>query len=209
MISLQISAAQGPGECQRAAAHVRDCLLQEAQAAGIRARVSAENRSAHGIHSVVIELQGENAAAFAARWTGTIQWIWQSRIRPKHPRKNWYIGVFPLASARDIPRGNITIQTCKASGKGGQHVNKTRSAVWAEDTASGLRVKVQDERSQHANKRLAVARLHAQHAALQQAADADRRADARQQHWQLQRGNPLRVFVGDDFRERGDSRRRD
>ena len=202
MISLQISAAQGPGECQRAAAHVRDCLLQGAQAAGVRAHVTAENRSAHGIHSAVIELQGENAAAFAARWTGTIQWIWQSRIRPKHRRKNWYIGVFPLASARDIPRGNITIQTCKASGKGGQHVNKTRSAVWAEDTASGLRVKVQDERSQHANKRLAVARLHEQHAARQLAADAEQRADARQQHWQLERGNPVRVFVGDDFHER-------
>ena len=67
---------------------------------------------------------------------------------------------------------------------------------------------MKDERSQHVNKRLAVARLHAQHAALQQAAAAGQRADARQQHWQLQRGNPLRVFIGDDFRERGDSRRR-
>ena len=208
MMRLQISAAQGPGECQRAAAHVRDRLLLEAQAAGIRARVVAENRSAHGIHSAVIALQGNGIAAFAARWTGTIQWIWQSRIRPKHPRKNWYVGVFPLAAAHAIPRGDVAIQTCKASSKGGQHVNKTRSAVWAEDTASGLRVKVQDERSQHANKRLAVARLHAQHAALQQPAAADQRADARQQHWQLQRGNPLRVFIGDDFRERGDSRRR-
>ena len=138
MISLQISAAQGPGECQRAAAHVRDRLLNEAQAAGIRARVVAENHSAHGIHSAVIVLQGDGAAAFAARWTGTIQWIWQSRIRPKHPRKNWYVGVFPLAAAHAIPRGDVAIQTCKARGKGGQHVNKTRSAVWAEDTASGL-----------------------------------------------------------------------
>ena len=43
MMQLQISAAQGAGECQRAAAHVRDRLLREAQAAGIRARVSAEN----------------------------------------------------------------------------------------------------------------------------------------------------------------------
>ncbi|WP_314778174.1 peptide chain release factor H [Cardiobacterium hominis] len=202
MMQLQISAAQGPGECQRAAAHVRDRLLQEAQATGIRARVSSENRSAHGIHSAVVELQGENAAAFAARWTGTIQWIWQSRIRPKHRRKNWFVGVFPLTAARDIPRGDVAMQSCKASGKGGQHVNKTRSAVWATDTASGLRVKVQDERSQHANKRLALARLDEQHAALQQAAAADQRADARQQHWQLQRGNPVRVFVGDDFRER-------
>ena len=81
-------------------------------------------------------------------------------------------------------------------------MNKTRSAVWAEDAASGLRVKVQAERSQHANKRLALARLHEQHAARQLAADAEQRADARQQHWQLERGNPVRVFVGDDFHER-------
>ena len=165
-------------------------------------RPRCRGKPQRGIHSAVVELQGENAAAFAARWTGTIQWIWQSRIRPKHRRKNWFVGVFPLTAARDIPRGDVAMQSCKASGKGGQHVNKTRSAVWATDTASGLRVKVQDERSQHANKRLALARLDEQHAALQQAAAADQRADARQQHWQLQRGNPVRVFVGDDFRER-------
>ena len=134
-MKLQISAAHGPGECERAAALALQRLSAEATAHGIRVEIHDERRSRHGIQSAVITLSGDGVAAFAARWQGTIQWIWQSRLRPRHPRKNWYIGIYPLAEAAPVARGDIHIQSCKAGGKGGQHVNKTRSAVWVIQTA--------------------------------------------------------------------------
>lgn len=91
-MKLQISAAHGPGECERAAALALQRLSAEATAHGIRVEIHDERRSRHGIQSAVITLSGDGVAAFAARWQGTIQWIWQSRLRPRHPRKNWYIG---------------------------------------------------------------------------------------------------------------------
>ena len=201
-MKLQISAAHGPGECERAAALALQRLSAEAAAHGIRVAIHDERRSRHGIQSAVITLSGEKVAAFAARWQGTIQWIWQSRIRPRHPRKNWYIGIYPLVETAPVVRGDILIQSCKAGGKGGQHVNKTRSAVWATDSVSGLRVKVQAERSQHANRRLACQQLDARHAALAAERESVQRHAQHCRHFQIERGNPVRIFVGDDFRER-------
>lgn len=202
-MKLHISAAHGPGECERAAALALERLQEEAAAHGIRVAVSDERRTAHGVRSAVITLGGDGVAAFAARWQGTLCWIWHSRLRPKHPRKNWYIGIYPLTDAAPVARGDIRIQSCKAGGKGGQHVNKTRSAVWATDSVSGLRVKVQAERSQHANRRLARQLLDARHAALAAEREAAAQYAQHCRHFHIERGNPLRTFIGDDFRERG------
>jgi peptide chain release factor len=45
---------------------------------------------------VSTSLHGPNADVFAWRWTGSIQWIAQSPVRPHHKRKNWFIGLFAL-----------------------------------------------------------------------------------------------------------------
>ena len=74
-MKLQISAAHGPGECERAAALALQRLSAEAAAHGIRVEIHDERRSRHGIQSAVITLSGDKVATFAARWQGTIQWI--------------------------------------------------------------------------------------------------------------------------------------
>jgi peptide chain release factor len=109
----------------------------------------------------------------------------------------------------DAPQGNtITLQdkdlrfeTLRASGPGGQHVNKTDSAVRATHLPSGLCVKVQTERSQHANKRLARALLA--HKLASASADVINAArEARWlQHYDVERGNAGRVFKGIEFKE--------
>ena len=96
----------------------------------------------------------------------------------------------------------MRLQTCRAGGKGGQHVNKTESAVRATHLASGLSVRVESERSQHANKKRALALLAQKLAA---AAANQQGVQAQAQHaqlYQLARGNPVRVFAGAAFQEK-------
>ena len=94
---------------------------------------------------------------------------------------------------------DIRFETTRSSGPGGQHVNKTESAVRATHVATGISVKVQTERSQHANKRLAVLLIAHRLASHEQAQHAAQRARRRQFHHEVERGSPKRVFKGAAF----------
>jgi peptide chain release factor len=117
-----------------------------------------------------------------------------------HKRKNWFLGGAIFHPAAALPETAIRYEATRASGPGGQHVNKTDSAIRATHIASGLSVKVQTERSQHANKRLAGQLLASKLAALAQTEADKNKANRRLQHHQTERGNPVRVFVGADFK---------
>ncbi|WP_374039742.1 peptide chain release factor H [Massilia sp. Dwa41.01b] len=155
--------------------------------------------------SVLLELDGEDggaAAALARRWSGTLLWVCQSPYRPGHKRKNWFISGAAFAPPV-LPdgAGEIRYEAMRASGPGGQHVNKTDSAIRATHLASGLSVKVQSERSQLANKRLATQLLASKLQALAQAQAERGKSERRQLHWQAERGNAARVFSGSGFVE--------
>ena len=96
MIYLQLSTGQSPAECQIFARFALRQILREAETAGVAAELLSQTASKHGILSAVFALSGAGAEDLAQRWLGTLQWIGDSPVRPKHPRKNWYIGVFRL-----------------------------------------------------------------------------------------------------------------
>lgn len=203
MIYLQLSTAQDPAECQIFARCALQKILREAHAAGVQAEILDETESRHGLLSATFTLSGANADALAQRWLGTLQWTCASPVRPKHPRKNWYIGLFRLPELPDVPsESEIEYQTCRAGGKGGQHVNKTDSAVRAKHMATGISVRVESERSQHDNKKRARELLALKLAERHSATLGQHAADAHSQCYQVERGNPVRVFCGTDFREK-------
>jgi peptide chain release factor len=131
-----------------------------------------------------------------------VQWIGKSRFRPGHKRQNWFVGVSlapePEAFA-DLNEADIEYQAMRASGPGGQHVNKTDSAVRALHRPSGLVATAQEQRSQHANRKLARLKL----AIMLEEQRGQSQNEALRAKWQshreLERGNPVRVYVGTRF----------
>lgn len=207
MIMLQLTANTGPAECCLAVKHAMTVLMREGAKAGVKVEVLEEEPGAvPGTYASLLlglasKEENQAARSLAQKWCGTLVWICDSPYRPGHKRKNWFIGGALHEAPEPLPDSEIHFEAMRASGPGGQHVNKTSSAVRATHIASGLSVKVQAQRSQLANKRLAAALLAAKLAAAQagrgQAAQATRRA----QHTQVERGNARRTFVGRSFIE--------
>ncbi len=95
---------------------------------------------------------------------------------------------------------SIRYEACRASGPGGQHVNKTDSAIRATHIASGISVKVQTERSQYANKKLANLLIAQKLAALDAQQARQQRGQRRLAHYDLERGAAQMVFKGLNFK---------
>ncbi|MDQ1921215.1 peptide chain release factor H [Massilia pseudoviolaceinigra] len=207
MIWLQITANTGPVECCLAVTKALAQLSREAQKAGVTVSVVEQLDGPVGgtLRSVLLELDGpaEPEGALAARWCGSIQWICESPYRKMHKRKNWFLsGAAFSPPAVSAEFGEIRYEATRASGPGGQHVNKTDSAIRATHVASGLSVKVQTERSQHANKRLAAQLLLSKLGELAKTEEGKNKSERRMHHFQAERGNAERVFVGMGFVER-------
>lgn len=203
MLLLQLSAGQGPEECALAVAKALRRLAAEAEAAGLALSVLEEERGvARGtLRSVLVALQGEGAEILAEAWSGSLLWICPSAYRPNHGRKNWFFGGACFAAPPASLEGEIRFETLRSSGPGGQHVDTTDSAVRATHLASGISVKVQSERSQHANKRLALLLIARRLSERAEQADDQLRAERRLRHHRLERGSPRRTFRGEHFVE--------
>jgi peptide chain release factor len=181
-------------------------MRAEADADGIELDIAEEpNSDGHGPPSALVMVNGDGAEAFAARWTGSILWVCRSPVRPNHRRKNWFIAcqeIAPPDTPGDrIDAADVRFEAFRAGGPGGQHQNKTESAVRATHLPTGLAIVVRENRSQHRNRSIAIERLGALLETSKALNAASDRARLRAAHADLERGNPKRTFRGEKFQE--------
>ena len=202
---IQITAGRGPAECTWVVAQVLKKVLDEAQEKGLETillqrEVGQENGT---VETATIAVKGQNVLPFVNSWVGTIQWIGQSQFRKMNKRKNWFIGIFEIEPQKNasISENDIQYQAMRSSGAGGQHVNKVSSAIRATHIPTGIAVVSMDSRSQHQNKKLATERLlkKLEDETLQELKNHVGKQWENQLN--IQRGNPVRVFTGSDFKK--------
>lgn len=149
-------------------------------------------------------MRGKGARALFEAEAGGHRW---QRVPPTERKGRVHSSTITVAildevTARElvIPPQDLDWETCRASGSGGQHLQKTDSAVTVTHGPTGLTVRCQSERSQHANKEIAMVILRAR-IVERRAAEAGA-ARARQRRAQIgsgQRGDKRRtVRVLDD-----------
>lgn len=203
-IILLLTAANGPAECQLAAAKTLAQLLEDCRANGLEASVLQRVKGDENgtIQSAVIEVKGTACERIVQPWIGTILWIQKSPYRSSHGRKNWFVGVFKCKPTTNFTwsESDLNIQTMRSSGAGGQHVNKVSSAVRITHTPTGISVVAQDSRSQLQNKKIALERIKEKLKELETKHFSMMEADQWSKHYQLERGNPVKVFTGLEFK---------
>ena len=195
---IQVTSGRGPAECTRVVARVVELMMKDAKTTGIEITVleSKKGDLKGTLLSALLKANGANLERFIREWKGTIQWIAESPYRKFHKRKNWFVGVevFDMKEQLKWNPKDVKLESCRASGPGGQHVNKVETAVRGTHIPSGIQVLAMDSRSQLQNKQLCLERLEAKFMTWQMEQLVKQQQDQWQEHNELERGRAVKVI---------------
>jgi len=150
-----------------------------------------------GIKSVTVEIEGRYAYGYLRSEIGTHRLIRLSPFDTAHRRHTSFAKVEVLPDIEDtievtIRPEDIEVDTYRATGAGGQHVNKTDSAVRMRHTPTGIVVTCQNERSQIQNREVALKLLKVRLYELEQKKRAEETARLKGEHIQADFGTQIR-----------------
>ena len=153
-----------------------------------------------GVKSVTIEIEGENAYGYLKSEKGVHRLVRISPFNAAGKRQTSFVSCDVMPDIEvdldiDIDLDDLRVDTYRASGAGGQHINKTSSAVRITHIPTGTVVQCQNERSQHQNKDKAMQMLKAKLFLLKKQENADNLLDIRGAIKEINFGNQIRSYV--------------
>ncbi len=197
MSHIQISAGNGPTEACLFVARLADRLAVRCAELGIRVLGQLRQGPKETPRSVTLRVAGGQLDRLTREEAGTHELLARSGLREGRGRKRWFAGVavFPEPeSVTPLLRSDLELATCRAGGAGGQNVNKRSTAVRIQHRPSGVAVRVDQERRQADNRRVAMQRLSARMEESARRQEAEAAAELRLQHWRLVRGQAVRTY---------------
>ena len=153
-----------------------------------------------GIKAITFEVNGENAYGYLKSEKGVHRLVRISPFNSAGKRQTSFASLDVIPDIEDdidieIADEDLKIDTYRASGAGGQHVNKTSSAIRITHLPTGIVVQCQNERSQHHNKEKAMQMLKAKLKLIKEQEQADKVSDIRGEVKEIGFGNQIRSYV--------------
>jgi peptide chain release factor 2 len=153
-----------------------------------------------GIKSATIEVSGNYAYGYLRAEIGVHRLVRISPFDSNSRRHTSFASVFVYPEVNnsieiDIKDEDLRVDTYRASGAGGQHVNKTSSAVRITHLPTGIVVQCQSERSQHQNRASALKILYARLYQLQREEEMKRQNEIESQKKRIEWGSQIRSYV--------------
>jgi peptide chain release factor 2 len=153
-----------------------------------------------GIKSVTVEVTGPFAYGLIKAEAGVHRLVRLSPFNPAHTRETSFalLEVLPMLEEKEtagLDPKDVKIEVTTSSGHGGQSVNTTYSAVRMTHIPTGLKVSIQNERSQHQNRELAMKILTAKVASLEEEKLAKEKKELRGEFKSAEWGSQIRSYV--------------
>ncbi|MFI3200431.1 MAG: peptide chain release factor 2 [Eubacteriales bacterium] len=153
-----------------------------------------------GIKSITFQINGENAYGYLKSEKGVHRLVRISPFNAQGKRQTSFVSLEVMPEINEeieveIQDDELRIDTYRASGAGGQHINKTSSAIRITHIPTGVVVQCQNERSQHSNKDKAMQMLKAKLFLLQKEMNAEKLSDIRGDLKEIGWGSQIRSYV--------------
>ena len=198
---LAIHAGAGGTESQDWAEMLQRMYLRWAERRGYKTEIlDTSPGDEAGIKSSTISISGENAFGYLKSEHGVHRLVRLSPFDADHARHTSFVLVEVLPEAESgvditFEPDDIKIDTFRSSGPGGQHMQKTSSAVRVTHLPTGLVVTCQSERSQHQNKDIALTILQSRLLNIEMAKIAEERTKLKGDRVLAGWGNQIRSYV--------------